>query len=137
MTIELCLHLIEPPDITSFSFSIILLFLIPSILCCKKLCCDKTRKSKKSIPQNIRKQVWQMYFKNNTHGQCYACNRTIYIDCWHCSHVIAEQLGGKCTIENLRPCCPYCNLSMRTQNLYDYIKKRQLSGAGSKKRQYK
>jgi len=129
---ELTLILPEPTDLASFTVATMIFFVIPFCCCVKKLCCV-SKKRKKSIPSKLRKRVWEKYFKNNDFGNCYACGRTIYSDCWHCSHVIAEQSGGKCTLENLRPCCPYCNLSMRTQNLYDYIKNRNLSGLGRRK----
>ena len=36
---------------------------------------------------------------------------------FHCGHVVAEADGGPTTVDNLRPVCATCNLSMRTQNM--------------------
>ena len=36
---------------------------------------------------------------------------------FHCGHVISEADGGPTTVDNLRPVCATCNLSMRTQNM--------------------
>ena len=36
---------------------------------------------------------------------------------FHCGHVISEAMGGPTTVDNLRPVCATCNLSMRTQNM--------------------
>ena len=41
----------------------------------------------------------------------------IKMNSFHCGHVIAEALGGPTTVDNLRPVCATCNLSMRTQNM--------------------
>jgi len=42
---------------------------------------------------------------------------------FHCGHVIAEAKGGETVIENLRPICKKCNLSMGTDNLNDFRKR--------------
>ena len=34
-----------------------------------------------------------------------------------CGHVVSEFNGGKITIENLRPICVSCNLSMGTMDM--------------------
>jgi 5-methylcytosine-specific restriction endonuclease McrA len=39
-----------------------------------------------------------------------------------CGHVIAEALGGKTTLENLRPICSKCNKSMRTTHMDEFKK---------------
>jgi 5-methylcytosine-specific restriction endonuclease McrA len=90
-----------------------------------------TIKHKTRIPKNIRDAVWIKYHNDSTNGKCYTCNTDInYFKGWHCSHVIAEANGGLVEVENLRPCCKKCNLSMRTKNLYDYIIEKNLTGRG-------
>lgn len=42
---------------------------------------------------------------------------------FECGHVVAEALGGQSTIENLRPICKDCNLSMGTKNLFEFKEK--------------
>ena len=50
---------------------------------------------------------------------------------FHCGHVVAEADGGPTTVENLRPVCATCNLSMRTQNMEKFKGQHGL-GAGVK-----
>jgi hypothetical protein len=51
---------------------------------------------------------------------------------FHCGHVTAEANGGVTSIENLRPICKACNLSMRTENMEEF-KKRCTFGIVEKK----
>lgn len=98
---------------------------------------------KNKIPPALRNQVWAQYHGNRETGICYACGTTIYRQCsrkdnlsnkttqsWHCSHVQSENKGGEMTLDNLRTCCQHCNLSMGNQNLYAYIRDRNLNGPG-------
>ena len=50
---------------------------------------------------------------------------------FHCGHVISEADGGPTTVDNLRPVCATCNLSMRTQNMEKFKGQHGL-GAGVK-----
>lgn len=85
------------------------------------------------IPTNTRNNVWTKYNGQKDRGYCYACGCIInrYNAGWHCSHVIAHSKGGSNSVDNLRPCCRTCNLSMGDQNLYSYIKEKRLKGEGS------
>ncbi len=71
----------------------------------------------------IRRNTWEYYHGQSKVGRCYCCRVEIHYSKktdgkgWHCSHVIAHSKGGPNTVENLRCCCPTCNLSMGTQNL--------------------
>lgn len=85
---------------------------------------------RKAIPKKVRLEVWQTYIGSDT-GPCYACNRTIDKDNWHCSHVISDKLGGLPTLENLRPCCMHCNLQCRDKNLYAFIRDTDRMGPGA------
>jgi hypothetical protein len=81
-------------------------------------------KNKKKIPQSVRIAVWDKYI-GLVIGQklCDICNtNNINQFNFHCAHVIAEINGGAATIENMRPICQSCNLSMGKINLNDYIK---------------
>ena len=52
---------------------------------------------------------------------CLCCERTTIRQLeFHCGHVIAEAHGGTTTVDNLRPICAQCNLSMGTQNLFEF-----------------
>ena len=79
---------------------------------------------KKNIPKQIKILCWNLYIgedKNST--KCVCCNSTtINITNFHCGHVIAEVNGGETNINNLRPICSGCNLSMGSMNMDDFIK---------------
>ncbi len=92
------------------------------------------RIKKNKIPSYIRNQVWITYHNNSDTGICYCCGKKIqrYNKGWHASHVLSYNKGGLNTVENLRPCCPHCNLSMGNCNLYTYIKMKGLTGPGFK-----
>lgn len=87
---------------------------------------------RKRLTKEIRDEVWNKYH-NSDIGKCYCCNKEIerYNAGWHCSHVKAWNKGGEDVINNLRTCCRKCNLSMGDQNLYVYIKEKELKGLGS------
>jgi len=94
----------------------------------------KSKNEKQKIPKEIRNDVWIKYHGDNTKGICYCCGTSIqrYNAGWHCSHVIASSKGGSIRVENLRTCCKHCNLSMGDQNLYVYIRDKNLKGPGYK-----
>lgn len=91
-------------------------------------------KPRDRIPPKIRDSVWIAYHGNKTSGICYCCGLPIqrYNAGWHCSHVISDDKKGPTTLDNLRTCCPHCNLSMGNCNLYVYIDKKKLKGPGSR-----
>lgn len=84
----------------------------------------KDKNQRKNIPDDIRDQVWLKHHGGKTVGTCYCCGDAIYKyhGGWHCSHVISVKHGGKDEVDNLRPCCRTCNLTMGTRNLYEYKK---------------
>lgn len=94
------------------------------------------KRKKDIIPKHIREAVWAKYCGNNTTGICYCCgiavvkNRKTDNKGWHCSHVLADSKGGEEIVNNLRICCPTCNLSMGDQNLYAYMRDHNKDGPG-------
>ena len=79
---------------------------------------------KTPIPKTVRNCLWINYFKNKREDKCQCCLReTISISNFHAGHIISEFKGGTTTLDNLRPICQLCNLSMGTQNMDDFIKK--------------
>lgn len=88
---------------------------------------------RKPIPKKLRQDVWSKYNGNKVTGTCYCCGVLVQNlnKGWHCSHVISDVKGGVLRIENLRVCCRTCNLSMGNQNLYAYIREKELKGQGS------
>jgi hypothetical protein len=90
---------------------------------------DKEKKRKRMrIPKAVRKAVWCKYIKTEDpkklYGNCYIeCGKTINIDEFDLAHVIPFSKGGMEIIDNLRPVCRTCNLSMGTTNLYEFKNK--------------
>ena len=74
----------------------------------------RTKKNKKQIPKKIKNEVWDKYIgKELGISKCYCCKNTeISKNEFHAGHFISEANGGKVKIDNLRPICPGCNLSM-------------------------
>lgn len=89
---------------------------------------------KTAIPKAMRNSVWEKYHGNSEKGKCYCCNCKVEkLRCgWHCSHVKSDRKGGQTNLDNLRVCCPGCNLAMGDQNLYAYIRDKKLNGPGKK-----
>lgn len=82
------------------------------------------RPAKKTINTALRFSVWDTYGGADKRTmQCYCgCGRIIRMENFHCGHVIAESRGGSTTLENLRPICSICNLSMRTKSMIDFCR---------------
>jgi hypothetical protein len=79
---------------------------------------------KKKIPWNLRMMVWNKYMGvNAARGKC-GCCKTAMISTFkfHCGHVVAECKGGPTNIDNLRPICDSCNLSMGDLDMNEFQK---------------
>lgn len=85
----------------------------------------KETKKKESIPAAVKTLVWNKWIGEKVaEGGCYACRVTsINMRHFHCGHVVSEKHGGGLTIDNLRPVCANCNLSMGSMNMHEYIEK--------------
>lgn len=72
------------------------------------------KKHKKNIPKAIRQQVWLKYIGKKFEDKCTIkwCQNIISVFNFHAGHNIPESKGGSINIENLRPICCNCNLSM-------------------------
>ena len=94
----------------------------------------ETKKKKQTLPKKIRDSVWVKYCGNGDKGICYCCSKRVerYHAGWQCSHVHSDSMGGEVSVDNLRVNCCSCNLSMGNQNLYAYIRDKNLKGPGSK-----
>lgn len=88
---------------------------------------------KKSVPKIIKDLTWQKWIGDDiAKAKCLCCGiNEIKMNSFHCGHVVAEADGGPTTVENLRPVCATCNLSMRTQNMEKFKGQHGL-GAGVK-----
>ena len=76
-------------------------------------------RQKKTIPKILKDLTWQTWVGDHiSKTKCLCCGiNDIKMNSFHCGHVISEADGGPTTVENLRPICATCNLSMRTQNM--------------------
>lgn len=78
---------------------------------------------KKAIPKALKKMVWDKYIGSNIGtSKCMCCkHQEIRQIEFHCGHVVAEAMNGSTTVDNLRPICAQCNLSMGKMNMNDFI----------------
>ena len=69
---------------------------------------------KTSIPKALRQQTWLRYNGKRFETKCYIdwCTNKIDVFNFHVGHDVPESKGGLTVIENLRPICAQCNLSM-------------------------
>lgn len=77
---------------------------------------------KKAIPKRLKSEVWDVYIGEDVGSAlCLCCHKTkITQSNFHCGHIVAETNGGKTNINNLKPICAQCNLSMGTKNMNDF-----------------
>jgi len=69
---------------------------------------------KETIPKRIRELVWTTYNGEIFSHKCYVswCNNNINVFNFQVGHDIPESKGGTLAIDNLKPICGNCNLSM-------------------------
>ena len=81
------------------------------------------KKVKKAIPKTVKVGVWAKYVGNDIGSiNCLVCGQQkIYQNMFTAGHVISEYNDGKIVIDNLRPICTICNLSMGTKNMGDFV----------------
>jgi 5-methylcytosine-specific restriction endonuclease McrA len=75
----------------------------------------KSKKAtKKAIPKAIREQCWIKTFGEKYKSKCFIswCENEISVFDFHVGHDKPESHGGTLDINNLKPICARCNLSM-------------------------
>jgi hypothetical protein len=79
----------------------------------------KAKMKKVRIPKVLKDHTWDKWVGDTiAKTKCMCCGiNNIKMNDFHCSHVIAEANGGLTSVENLRPVCASCNLSMGTKNM--------------------
>ena len=72
------------------------------------------KKRKENIPKAIREQVWLKYIGKKFSTKCHIvwCKNNINCFNFDCGHNIPESKGGELRLNNLRPICRNCNVSM-------------------------
>lgn len=80
---------------------------------------------KAKIPTAIREQCWTATMGKKYESRCYVswCKNTINVFDFHVGHDIPESKGGTLDINNLKPICARCNLSMgNNYTIQEWIK---------------
>jgi 5-methylcytosine-specific restriction endonuclease McrA len=75
----------------------------------------RNKKYKKAtIPKAIREQTWIKTFGGTFNHKCYIswCTNEINVFDFHVGHDKPESKGGTLSVDNLKPICARCNLSM-------------------------
>jgi len=78
-----------------------------------------------TIPKKVRIETWDKYIGRVIgEAPCMCCEKeNITQMTFHCGHIVSHANGGSMHIDNLRPICASCNLSMRTQNMNEFRQK--------------
>jgi len=74
----------------------------------------KKKYRKQTIPKAIREQTWLQTFGKCYEHKCYInwCENEVSVFDFHVGHDKPESKGGKLNVDNLKPICARCNLSM-------------------------
>ena len=69
---------------------------------------------KQTIPKAVREQCWLKTIGKKYESKCYIpwCNNIMNVFDFHVGHDVPESKGGTLDINNLKPICSRCNLSM-------------------------
>ena len=71
-----------------------------------------------TLRKAVRLLIWDRHMgKENEYGPCSACGKRITIEFMHAAHEVSIANGGGNHVENLRPCCSSCKLSIGVRNL--------------------
>ena len=96
---------------------------------------EPTKPKKKSVPKVVKDLVWSKWIGDDiARHSCMCCEvNIIKMNSFHCGHIVAESNGGATSVENLKPICAACNLSMGTDNFDDFKKRCGFVGGAKKK----
>ena len=74
----------------------------------------KKKVKKQTIPKALREQLWIKNCGKAFEHKCYVrwCENTITVFDFHVGHDKPESKGGSLDLDNLKPLCARCNLSM-------------------------
>ena len=96
----------------------------PSVITTKSYVNKKyKKKKKKAIPKTLKKMVGDKYIgETKGKAKCYCCkHQDIRQIDFEAGHVKAESKGGSTTLDNLRPICHQCNVSMGAMDMNQFM----------------
>ena len=110
------------PNSKVFSVSFPPTKIIIDDMICERTPVDPAYKKKK-VPAALKTQAWYTYIGESIgETKCLCCGViSITQSDFIAGHIMPEAKGGPTTVENIRPICTKCNLSMGTRNMRDYM----------------
>jgi len=75
---------------------------------------------RKPIAKCVKVNVWKRDFGEEFDGKCYLCPSMMARDKFDAGHIVAWVKGGADHINNLRPICHDCNMSMGDNNMDEF-----------------
>jgi hypothetical protein len=80
------------------------------------------------VPKTLRSIVWNRYIGADIpQHKCFCCwSKTITMFDFQTGHVKSQKEGGSSEVENLRPICSTCNLSMGAKNMIVFMKEHNM-----------
>jgi len=80
-------------------------------------------KKRRNLDIGEKAVLWERYCGEVYQGRCFCCDRANLTPFnFHCGHIQAFSKGGEDTLDNFRPICSNCNLSMKSMNMQDYMR---------------
>lgn len=78
---------------------------------------------KKAIPKTVKIAVWNKWVGEEVgKTKCLCCKITDITQAkFACGHIVSERNGGETVVENLKPICTFCNSSMGTMNMDEFM----------------
>ena len=78
---------------------------------------------KTNIPKIKKQEVWYHYIGDEIGKiKCLCCNINDITQLeFHCGHILPKSKGGEMSLNNLRPICSKCNLSMGNENMIEFM----------------
>lgn len=78
---------------------------------------EENNKKRKKIPEYMKNRIYE-----RDEHKCRICNRELYKDDIHISHIISHKNGGKEIEDNLVVLCQKCNTSLGSKDIPTYFK---------------
>ena len=81
---------------------------------------------------SLIKDVWLKSGSDIPNGICYVCGNELCYNEFEAGHITALANGGSNDLSNFRPIHRNCNGDMRTENMYEYVKRKGIMGPALK-----